>query len=92
MKVIEVKVTTETEFKQTVTTKASATSHIVTGLSENTDYEFIVKAQNKAGYSEASVSATMKTLPKVGMYCHPSFTSVYLYSSVQLLYVKVTVF
>ena len=58
-----------------VTASASATSHVAAGLKENTDYEFVVKAQNKAGYSEASASATIKTKPKVGRYCTPGLNT-----------------
>jgi chitodextrinase len=47
---------------QSVTVNAPATSKKITGLTNNTGYEFRVTAQNSAGNSPASATSTLTTL------------------------------
>ena len=66
--IIEYRATDDsTDFKQMATLDADATEYTASTLSDDTEYEFVVKSQNKAGCCNESVSATIRTPHKVGM-------------------------
>ena len=66
--IIEAKKVGEKTFYELAKVSAAELSYAATGLQENQDYEFAVKAQNPAGPSQdaASLQEPVKTKPKIG--------------------------
>ncbi len=65
--VIEFRATSgASDFEQLTILDGTSTTYTTSNLSDDTEYEFVVKALNDSGYSEASTSATIKTPMKIG--------------------------